>query len=151
MEKELFEKDEKIIDGEYEDIEILSEEEVQEELRKNMGKAQEMLKDKDKLGKFLKRLEKKIKFIPKIGYKLSGVIVMASLLRDYSTRKYLDMPIGTMTAVISALVYFVSPIDIIPDTIPFFGLLDDAAVVAACLKMVESDIEEYKRWRENNE
>ena len=48
------------------------------------------------------------------------------------------------------LIYFVSPIDIIPDSIPAIGYFDDAAVVAACWKLVESDIEEYEKWRVEN-
>lgn len=51
---------------------------------------------------------------------------------------------------ISALIYFVSPVDIIPDFLPVVGYLDDAAVVAACIKLVKSDIDDYKQWRKIN-
>lgn len=40
-----------------------------------------------------------------------------------------------------------SPIDLIPDFIPVVGYVDDALVVAACLAMVESDLEIYKEWK----
>ena len=51
---------------------------------------------------------------------------------------------------ISALIYFVSPVDIISDFLPVVGYLDDAAVVAACIKLVKSDIDDYKQWRKIN-
>ena len=53
-------------------------------------------------------------------------------------------------AIISALIYFVSPFDIIPDSIPGAGYIDDGVVITVCLKMVDSDLQEYKIWREQN-
>lgn len=60
------------------------------------------------------------------------------------------MPIGSIIAITSALIYFVSPIDILPDGLPVVGLIDDAIVIAVCLKLVESDVDEYAKWREDN-
>lgn len=65
-------------------------------------------------------------------------------------KEYSDVPIGTIIAIMGALIHFVSPIDIIPDSIPVKGYFDDAAVVAACWKLVESDVEEYQKWRKEN-
>lgn len=126
------------------------EQKAQEELKKRYSKAERLLKDKDKFERFLQRLEKKLKVIPLAGDKLAGVPIMASLVRSYAKKEYVDMPIGSIIAIISALIYFVSPIDIIPDVIPGIGLLDDAAVILACWKLVETDIEEYIKWREDN-
>lgn len=59
-------------------------------------------------------------------------------------------PIGSIIAIISALTYFISPVDIIPDTVPGLGYMDDAAVIATCYALVHSDIAEYQKWREKN-
>lgn len=126
------------------------EQQAEEQLRDNYAKAEEMLKDPDKIERFLQRLENKMKVIPLAGKKLSEVPIMASLIVNYVKKEYQDIPIGTVIAILSALIYFVSPIDIIPDSIPAIGYFDDAAVVAACWKLVESDIEEYEKWREEN-
>ncbi|MDA8228801.1 MAG: DUF1232 domain-containing protein [Desulfitobacterium hafniense] len=50
----------------------------------------------------------------------------------------------------SALIYFVSPIDLLPDSIPVLGYVDDTAVVAFVWRMVEDDVEEYKKWQAKN-
>ena len=100
--------------------------------------------------RFLQRLEKKLRVIPYAGDKLANISIMASLLRSYVKKEYQDIPIGSIIAILSALIYFVSPIDIIPDSIPIIGYFDDAAVVAACWKLVETDVEEYIKWRKEN-
>ena len=38
-------------------------------------------------------------------------------------------------------------IDIIPDYIPGLGYVDDAAVIAGCLLLVKTDLEDYRLWR----
>jgi uncharacterized membrane protein YkvA (DUF1232 family) len=53
---------------------------------------------------------------------------------------------------IGALVYFVSPVDALPDTIPFVGFLDDAGVIAAVVGYYGSKIDPYRDrfqdWRQ---
>lgn len=127
-----------------------TEQQAEEQLKNNYTKAEEMLKDADKIERFLQRLEKKLKVIPLAGKKLSEVPIMASLVVNYVKKEYQDVPIGTIIAVLSALIYFVSPIDLVPDSIPAIGYFDDAAVVAACWKLVESDIDEYLKWRKEH-
>lgn len=128
----------------------LDEKEALIELEKGYDEAKEVLHDSDKMERFLQRLEKKLKIIPLAGEKLAAVPVMASLIKSYVKKEYTDVPIGTIIAVISALTYVISPIDLVPDSIPVLGYFDDAAVVAACWKLVESDVEEYTQWREKN-
>ena len=127
-----------------------SEEQAQDILQSNYAESEEILHDEDKLERLFQRLEKKLKIVPVVGTRLAEIPMMASLIKSYVQKEYTDIPIGTIVAIISALVYFVSPIDIIPDHIPGVGYIDDAVVVTVCLKMVDSDLKEYKIWREQN-
>ena len=113
------------------------------------GKAEEIIKDQDKLERLLDRLEVKLKEIPIAGEKLSYIPVLVQLVRSYTKKEFTDIPIGSLIAIVSALVYFLSPIDLIPDSIPVLGYSDDAAVVGVCWKLVESDVKEYQEWRKN--
>ncbi len=45
--------------------------------------------------------------------------------------------------VIAALIYFISPIDTIPDVVPLFGYLDDLGVITALLKFLGSELIPY--------
>ena len=130
------------------EIKEFSEDDGIKELGKGFSKAEEILEDKDKLEKFLDRLENKLKKVPVGGEILSMVPVLISMLRSYFKREYKDIPIGTLISIISALLYWLAPADVIPDVIPVAGYVDDATVVAACLKLINSDLKEYKEWKE---
>jgi uncharacterized membrane protein YkvA (DUF1232 family) len=46
---------------------------------------------------------------------------------------------------IIALLYIISPVDLIPDSIPFLGTLDDVLVAGYAIKQVASELERYKK------
>jgi uncharacterized membrane protein YkvA (DUF1232 family) len=49
-------------------------------------------------------------------------------------------PIQVKAALLGALAYFVLPVDFAPDVLPVLGFADDAAVLAAALRLVASNI-----------
>jgi uncharacterized membrane protein YkvA (DUF1232 family) len=56
-----------------------------------------------------------------------------------------EFPKATVGAITLALLYFVSPFDIMPDVLPVLGLVDDAAVLAFVTKMVQGDLRRYAK------
>lgn len=129
----------------------LDEKAAKEQLKLGYGEAEKILKDEEKMEKFLQKLEKKLKVIPAVGDKLAIVPIMISLLRNYKNKEYTEIPLGSIIAIISALIYVLSPVDLIPDTLPGgVGYIDDVGIVGVCLKLVGSDIEEYQQWRKDN-
>ena len=127
-----------------------SQEVLEKEIKKNESKAKKLLEDQDKMERFLQRLENKLKKIPAVGKKLSNVPVMISLVRSYIKKEYVDIPIGSIIAIVGALIYFFSPVDLIPDSIPILGYCDDALVIGIAWKLVESDVIEYQKWQFEN-
>ncbi|EFR44651.1 YkvA family protein [Streptococcus pseudoporcinus] len=118
-----------------------------EELQKGYHKADRLLKDDAKMESFLEKLEKRVKWIPFIRKELKSVPILISMVRSYWKRDYRRVPRRTIVAIVSALIYFLSPIDFIPDWIPFLGQLDDALVVGTCWNLVYKDIEDYRQWK----
>jgi len=68
-------------------------------------------------------------------------LVQASVSGEYDglSRKRLALIIG-------AIIYYVSPIDLIPDFIPIAGLLDDVGVLAFALRSLKEELEAFKQW-----
>ena len=131
-------------------INNIDDEKASDFYEKSSKEAEEILKDEDKAERFLQKLEKKLKTVPVAGSVLIYVPIMISLVRNYIKKEYTDPPVTTIASIIVTLIYFLSPIDLIPDTIPGVGYLDDAAVIAGCLALIKTDIEDYRLWRKNN-
>jgi uncharacterized membrane protein YkvA (DUF1232 family) len=54
-------------------------------------------------------------------------------------------PSHVRVALLGALAYFISPIDILPDLLPIVGLTDDAAILAGVIKLVWDNIQPHHR------
>jgi len=76
-----------------------------------------------------------------------NIKLLFSVVKDYANGSYRQIPWGTVAAIVGALLYIFSPIDLVPDFIPVVGLLDDAAVLAACLKLIGKDLAKYQAWQ----
>ncbi len=77
--------------------------------------------------------------------------LLLSLIKDYFMGAYREIPYWAIGAGALALVYVLSPIDAIPDILPGLGYLDDATVLALCLKLMETELTRYKEWKKTRE
>ena len=105
-----------------------------------------------RMDKFLKAIRKwalKVKNIPLLGALAEDLATLLDMLRDCSQGIYRKLPRGLMIATVIALVYALSPIDLLPDLIPLAGFLDDAAILAILLEFcVAGDLLRYRAWRD---
>ena len=85
---------------------------------------------------------------------ISGASSASSPRRFPSPRKLLTAyycafdrhtPTHVRVALIGALVYFISPLDLFPDMLPIVGFTDDAAVMAGAIKLVWDQIKPEHR------
>jgi len=95
-------------------------------------------------------IEQKFKGNGPLGRFVADMKLLFSIIKDYASGEYRKIPFWSIAAIVAALLYVLSPIDLIPDFIPVIGLVDDALVVAACLAMVEQDMHDYKDWKTKN-
>lgn len=54
----------------------------------------------------------------------------------------------TLVAVVAALLYFLTPLDALPDWLPGLGLVDDLAVLAWVLRTWREELAAFRAWRE---
>lgn len=93
-------------------------------------------------------IEDKVKGSGKLNRFKSDIKLMFDMIRDYWSGSYRDVPWKSIAAIAGALVYVLNPLDLIPDLLIGIGFLDDAGVVALCLKLVETDLFRYAAWKE---
>jgi uncharacterized membrane protein YkvA (DUF1232 family) len=53
-----------------------------------------------------------------------------------------------LLSVVAALLYFLAPLDMVPDWLPGAGLLDDLAVLAWVMRTWAAELDAYRAWRE---
>ena len=58
------------------------------------------------------------------------------------------MPWGTLVWALLCVVYFLSPIDALPDVLPLLGIADDGAFVLLVLTMLHKDLEAFRQARQ---
>ncbi|MET4083472.1 uncharacterized membrane protein YkvA (DUF1232 family) [Pedobacter sp. UYP30] len=73
--------------------------------------------------------------------------LLFGISKDYLNGSYPNVPLGSLVAILGGLIYFLSPIDVIPDFIPFLGFADDIFVLNLVYRQVVKDIEKYKLWK----
>ncbi|WJQ85806.1 DUF1232 domain-containing protein [Streptococcus parasuis] len=114
---------------------------------KTKQRAENLLSDEGKLEHFLQNTERKLDRLPFGGDKFAAIPGFISLLRSFIKREYTAIPKSTLLAITGALIYFFSPLDVLPDFLFGPGLLDDAFVLNACLKLVKSDVDDFRNWQ----
>ena len=81
----------------------------------------------------------------------NDIKTMLAMLFDYIGGRYGTLPRKTVIAMIGAILYFASPIDFIPDFIPFVGYIDDIFVIVLAIDLVRDDLQAYRAWQEEGD
>lgn len=93
------------------------------------------------------KIEEKVKNSSKLRKFITEFRLLSSLLKDYWKGNYRSIPYKAIAVIVFTLLYVLNIADVIPDFIPGLGLLDDASVIAFCLKIVSGEIQKYKDWK----
>ncbi|MGE8079399.1 YkvA family protein [Peribacillus loiseleuriae] len=111
--------------------------------------AQHYSTNKEDAGKSLGKADIKAK---KNETTLKGVWInlqtLFQMIKAWISGDYRQIPTRSLLIIFAAIAYFVSPIDLMPDFIFGFGLLDDVAVLTFAFKQIEHDLEAFKLWKQ---
>lgn len=70
------------------------------------------------------------------------------LLRTWLTGNYAGASWQTMLLVITAILYFVMPFDVIPDFIIALGFFDDAAIIIYIVSNIKEELQAFIEWEQ---
>ena len=74
---------------------------------------------------------------------------LGRLLQAYARGEYREIPWKSLVLIVAAIIYFINPIDVIPDILPIVGLSDDFAVLLMVYKSLGSDIDRFVDWEKS--
>ena len=81
-----------------------------------------------------------------VGELRTDVPVLVRFVRAYLRGDYRKIPWRSLVLATGALVYFVTPADMIPDVLAGVGFLDDAAVLAYVVKSLRDHLDAFAAW-----
>ncbi len=77
----------------------------------------------------------------------STLALFTSYIRDIATNRYKGYDTKALILIVAALLYVLSPLDIVPDFLPA-GFLDDITIVTWALSKLKKELNAYAQNRE---
>ncbi|MEM7549177.1 MAG: YkvA family protein [Bacteroidota bacterium] len=115
-------------------------------------KAEKVVKDNEQLKGLVKDVKDKIDSLPIDGNAFQATLnlikAFVRMIKAYVKKEYTEVPWKTLILIVAALLYFIFPLDVIPDFIPITGLMDDSLVLLWVGKSVKEDLKRFQEWEQ---
>ncbi|QDH77601.1 DUF1232 domain-containing protein [Echinicola soli] len=112
-------------------------------------KAERIAQSKEKLHQLLERVAEKLHQVadnPTVQESRYYLETLIRMVKAYYKNEYRAFSTKTLVLLVLGLLYFVMPLDFIPDFIAGLGFVDDLSVLLAVTKSMQSDIEDFLEW-----
>lgn len=83
-----------------------------------------------------------------IGRLWSDLPLLFRLLKAWKNGSYRGLSLRTLASLAAALLYVLSPVDLVPDFIPGIGMIDDVVVLALLLQSLAQDLAAFRAWEQ---
>jgi len=77
--------------------------------------------------------------------------IALALLQAWVVGDYRGVSKSTVVILVTALLYFVVPMDVIPDFLLGWGFLDDAAILGYVFSQLSDEIKAFREWQDDPE
>ncbi len=118
------------------------------------GEAENIARDPEEMDNLVDKSRRKMHKVKnkKISFKtfIPQLLTFQRMLKAYSRKEYPHVPWKSLLSIIGAILYFLNPLDLIPDFIPGIGLLDDITVLAWAYKSLGTDVARFEEWEQTN-
>ena len=120
-------------------------EQARELLDKGVEEAEEVIQNPSKVDEILLQLEEKLKEVPAIGSTLADLPLMISMVKAWIKKEYTEVSPKVIACLVGAIIYLLKKKDLISDSIPIVGIVDDIAVLGLALKLSEPELKAGRR------
>lgn len=113
-----------------------------------LEKANDIAGEDGKLQKLLKNVGERLDAVshhPKVQAALAPIMIFKRMIQAHRSGKF-KVSSKTLGLIVLGLVYFITPIDIIPDFMPILGFTDDLSVILAVFNSVKHEVEDFLDW-----
>ncbi|MCH7412009.1 DUF1232 domain-containing protein [Belliella sp. R4-6] len=113
-----------------------------------LEKAEIIAGEESKLKDLLQKTSSRIKDLsnhPNVKTVIEPIMVFKRMINAHKNGTH-KLSTKTLGLLVLGLLYFVMPIDIIPDFLPFIGFADDVSVVIAIFNLLKNEIEDFEAW-----
>ena len=109
-------------------------------------RARRIMKDPKKIEGILDQARRKAGDTASIEAWFEYLHLMFRLVAAYIKGEYRNIPYDTVALIVAAILYFLFPLDVLPDPI----YVDDAAVLIFVAAKVKNDLEAFAAWEKVN-
>lgn len=117
-----------------------------------MTKAKDTISSNERVKRLLEAGKEKIDELSEnnddkksLAYQLQLIVRM---IRAHISGEYRAFSIQSIVLLVFALIYFITPMDLLPDFIPAIGFTDDISIVLFVLKSIRDDVSAFELWEE---
>lgn len=77
--------------------------------------------------------------------------VLIRMARTWALGNYDQIPWKTIVLLVGAIIYFLNPIDVIPDFIYGLGFIDDIVVIQFVVQSIRQDLDHFLAWEQSKQ
>jgi uncharacterized membrane protein YkvA (DUF1232 family) len=77
---------------------------------------------------------------------LVKLTLLGRLIKAFVKGEYKQVPTETLLKILASFIYFISPIDLLPDFLPVLGLTDDLALLGWVVSSITADLDKFEEW-----
>ncbi len=116
-------------------------------------RAEQLLESPGRLGAVLKQVRDKLPSLGggRLAQLAEDLKIVLDLVAAWFSGDYRQVSNKTIVILLAALLYFVTPLDVIPDFLFGWGLLDDAAVLTYVVKLLHGELQTFRQWQKAKE
>jgi len=119
-------------------------------LGRYFSQAEKVIQEEGRVYELIRKATEKIE---KLGRKTFGdtwdeVLLVVEMIKSWAQGDYQDISKKSVIMMIAAIIYFVAPLDAVPDFLFGWGYLDDLAVLRLVFGQIKVEMEKFKDWKQ---